>query len=146
MESKLIDSFSWKEGRIFKIIVLNIEKRDAVYMSFIYASVAVGINQEQLYIETALRHGCSPVNLMHIFRTPFPKNTSEWLLLINSKRYQRNCFLSFWKRDKVSFTILADVGILILVLVFLWNYLLLCLLWEVLHYIESIWAFHEKNY
>ena len=22
-----------------------------------------------------------PVNLLHIFRTPFPQNTSEWLLL-----------------------------------------------------------------
>ena len=33
------------------------------------------------FIETALRHGCSPVNLLHIFRTPFPKNTSGWLLL-----------------------------------------------------------------
>ena len=31
--------------------------------------------------EIALRHGCSPVNLLHIFRTPFPRNTSEWLLL-----------------------------------------------------------------
>ena len=29
----------------------------------------------------ALRHGCSPVNLLHIFRTSFPKNTSEGLLL-----------------------------------------------------------------
>ena len=28
-----------------------------------------------------LRHGCSPVNLLHIFRTPFPWNTSEMLLL-----------------------------------------------------------------
>ena len=28
-----------------------------------------------------LRHGCSPVNLVHIFRPPFPKNTSGWLLL-----------------------------------------------------------------
>ena len=28
-----------------------------------------------------LRHGCSPVNLLHIFRTPFPKNTSGWLFL-----------------------------------------------------------------
>ena len=27
-------------------------------------------------------HGCSPVNLLHIFRTPFPRNTSGWLLLI----------------------------------------------------------------
>ena len=24
---------------------------------------------------------CSPVNLLHIFRTPFYKNTCEWLLL-----------------------------------------------------------------
>ena len=29
------------------------------------------------FIEIALRHGCSPVNLLHIFRAPFPKNTSE---------------------------------------------------------------------
>ena len=33
------------------------------------------------FIEIALRHGYSPVNLLHIFRTPFPRNTSEWLLL-----------------------------------------------------------------
>ena len=32
-------------------------------------------------IEITLRHGCSPVNLLHIFRTPFPRNTSGWLLL-----------------------------------------------------------------
>ena len=30
--------------------------------------------------EIALRHGCS-VNLLDIFGTPFPRNTSEWLLL-----------------------------------------------------------------
>ena len=34
------------------------------------------------FIEIALRHGCSPVNLLHIFRTCFPRNTSVWLLLI----------------------------------------------------------------
>ena len=27
-------------------------------------------------------HGCSPVNLLHIFRTPFSRNTSGWLLLL----------------------------------------------------------------
>ena len=32
------------------------------------------------FIEFALRHGCSPVNLLHIFRTPFPRSTSGWLL------------------------------------------------------------------
>ena len=34
------------------------------------------------FTEIALQHGCSPVHLLHIFRTPFPRNTSEWLLLI----------------------------------------------------------------
>ena len=29
----------------------------------------------------ALRHGCSPVNLLHIFRRPFPKNISGQMLL-----------------------------------------------------------------
>ena len=33
-------------------------------------------------IEIALRHGCSRVNLLQILRTPFPKNTSQGLLLI----------------------------------------------------------------
>ena len=38
------------------------------------------------FSEIALRHGCSPVNLLHIFRIPFPKNTSEGLLpLIKTK-------------------------------------------------------------
>ena len=34
------------------------------------------------FIEITFRHGCSPLNLLHIFRTPFPRNTSWWLLLI----------------------------------------------------------------
>ena len=32
-------------------------------------------------IEIVLRHGCTPINLLHIFRTPFPRNTSELLFL-----------------------------------------------------------------
>ena len=32
------------------------------------------------FIEITLRHGCSPVDLLHIFRTLFSKNTSRWLL------------------------------------------------------------------
>ena len=35
------------------------------------------------FIEIALRHGCSPVNLLHILKTPFPKNTSGRLLRIS---------------------------------------------------------------
>ena len=33
------------------------------------------------FLEMALRHGCSPVNLLHIFRIPFPRNTPGWMLL-----------------------------------------------------------------
>ena len=34
------------------------------------------------FIEITLRHGYSPVKLVHIFRAPFPKNTAERLLLM----------------------------------------------------------------
>ena len=33
-------------------------------------------------ISIAIQHGCCPVNLLHIFRKPFPRNTSWWLLRI----------------------------------------------------------------
>ena len=41
------------------------------------------------FIEITSRHGCSPVNLVHIFRMPFPKNTSGGLLLniIKEKKF-----------------------------------------------------------
>ena len=42
---------------------------------------ATSINLQSNFIEIALRHEVSPVNWLHIFRTPFPKNTSGWLLL-----------------------------------------------------------------
>ena len=42
---------------------------------------AISIKLQSNFIEIALLHGCSPVHLLHIFRTPFPKNTSGWLLL-----------------------------------------------------------------
>ena len=34
------------------------------------------------FIEFTLCHACSAVNLLQIFRTPFSKNTSSWLLLL----------------------------------------------------------------
>ena len=33
------------------------------------------------FIEIALQHGVAPVHLLHISRTPFPKNTSGRLLM-----------------------------------------------------------------
>ena len=43
---------------------------------------AISIKLLWKFIEIALRYGCFPVNLLHFFTTPFPKNTSEGLLLI----------------------------------------------------------------
>ena len=43
-----------------------------------------------------LWHGCSPVNLLHIFRSPFPKNISGWLLL---KKMNQIKVKSFLKED-----------------------------------------------
>ena len=42
---------------------------------------AVSIKLRCNFIEIAFRHGCSLVNLLHIFRTLLPKNTSGGLLL-----------------------------------------------------------------
>ena len=43
--------------------------------------ISISVILQSNFIEITLRHGCSPVNLLHIFRTPFLKNTSRWLLL-----------------------------------------------------------------
>ena len=42
---------------------------------------AISVNVQSNFIDIALRHGCSPVNFLHIFRTPFPMKTSGRLLL-----------------------------------------------------------------
>ena len=45
----------------------------------------ISIKLQSNFIEITLRHGFSSVNLLHIFRTPFTKNTSRWLLLKNTQ-------------------------------------------------------------
>ena len=55
---------------------------------------AISIKLQNNFIEITLRHGCSPVNLLHIFRTPFLKNTSGWLLvnyLLSRRRLIESC-------------------------------------------------------
>ena len=43
--------------------------------------------EEGLFTTSRLRGGCFPVNLLHIFRKPFPENTSEWLLLLIYRKF-----------------------------------------------------------
>ena len=42
----------------------------------------ISIKLQSNFIEITLQHVCSPINLLHIFRTPFPWNTPVQLLLI----------------------------------------------------------------
>ena len=48
----------------------------------------ISVRLRSIFIEITLRHGCSPVNLLHIFRTPFFGTTSGWLLLqLGTKKF-----------------------------------------------------------
>ena len=62
---------------------------------------AVSIKLQSSFIEITLWHGYSPVNLMHIFRTPFLKNTLGWLLLYLTEctfgMYRNACSQMFYR-------------------------------------------------
>ena len=51
---------------------------------------AISIKLHSNFIEITFRHGCSPVNLLYIFRIPFLKNTSGWLFLKHLKLLLKN--------------------------------------------------------
>ena len=57
-------------------------------------------------------HGCSPVNLLHNFRTPFPRNTSMWLFLLIVAKIIR--FLDYWKFPFLDRGLMEGVNALIL--------------------------------
>ena len=58
---------------------------------------AISIKLQSNFIKITLRHECSPVSLLHIFRTPFPKNTSGRLLL---KILRRGGVINKWEAVK----------------------------------------------
>ena len=79
----LDNSTSWNQKQAF--IGVHI-KRCSANMQQIYRRPPMpkcDFDKVTLYnfIEIILRHKCSPVNSQHIFRAPFPKNTSGWRLL-----------------------------------------------------------------
>ena len=60
---------------------------------------AISINLQNNFIEITLRHGCSPVNLLHIFRTPFYNYTYGGLLLnLRRMRKRANHFYGFCQK------------------------------------------------
>ena len=60
----------------------------------------ISIKLQSNFIEITLQHGCSPVNLLHIFRKFFLKNTSEVLLLISDGAKFKNFNLLFIARTE----------------------------------------------
>ena len=59
-----------------------LKKRCSENMQHIYRRTLMPkCDLQSNFIEITLRHGCSLVYLLHIFRTPFTKNPSGWLLL-----------------------------------------------------------------
>ena len=70
----------------------------------------ISIKLQSSFFEITLRHECSPVNLLHIFRTPFPKSTSGGMLLDLEQKYSgavgQICFseVLFVKHKKMSMT------------------------------------------
>ena len=64
----------------------------------------ISIKFQSNFIEITLWHGYSPVNLLHIFRTPFPKDTSASVVrkylfsanLFNIETGHLHCKLTCW--------------------------------------------------
>ena len=62
------------------------------------------------FFEITLRDGCSPANLLHIFRTPLTRKTSERLLLNtpqvkDSEKEKDYAKLIFWKVSEFVFCV-----------------------------------------
>ena len=61
------------------------------------SQIKFSIKSQSNFIEITLRLVCSPVNAVHIFRTPFSKNTSGGLLLIQEETEKKSCvFSTLW--------------------------------------------------
>ena len=93
---------------------------------------AISIKLQSNFIEIAFRRGSSPVNLLPIFRTPFPKSTYGWLLsyeinceapIVMQLNYQQNSSILYvllilgldaWDTHKILLTILVFVHYLVL--------------------------------
>ena len=74
----------WNEGSSHPEVFLgkDVRKICSKFTGEHLCRSVISIKLQSKFIEITIRHGCSPVNLLHIFRTPFPENTSEGMLLV----------------------------------------------------------------
>ena len=70
---------------------------------------AISTKLQSNFIEITLRHGCSPVNLLHIFRILFLKNTSGQLLLIDVLSAEDLDFIKI-KKTRIQYCILFHLS------------------------------------
>ena len=68
----------------------------------------ISIKLQSNFIEITLQHECSPVKLLHIFRTPFPKNTYRGLLLI--LKWCNRIWTQFFFQQSYSIKVLEPLG------------------------------------
>ena len=59
----------------------SLEKVFWKYAANLQENIHAKVWSQWSIIEITLRHGCTPVNLLHIFREPFPENISRQLPL-----------------------------------------------------------------
>ena len=67
------------------------------------------------FIKVTLRHGCSPVHLLHIFRTPFLENTYGWLLLNHCNNFHKWFFLKVDFKSIIRTRFIIDFFIILMV-------------------------------
>ena len=61
--------------------------------------------------EITLRHGCSPVSLLHICRTPFLKYTLGWLLLLSVNCLVKSSITDIGQGSKIRLSIMKTVSV-----------------------------------
>ena len=85
---------------------------------------AIAIKLQCNFIVIALWYGCSHVNLLHIFRTPFPRNTSGLLLLLILILHMQ-CYVRLWDERKPNILLVwPSINFLNLSFLRIWSHLL----------------------
>ena len=118
-----IQTWSFRNSHPEVFLIKGVLKACSKFTGEKQSQSANSINLQNSFIEITVLHGCSPVNLLYIFRTPFLKSTSGLLLLkflkniklfsifiFNYGLYPTCCFktIAFYKRYRSNFHYLGN--------------------------------------